>query len=224
MIAGLVIVIVVVGYLLGSIPTGYLMGRAKGIDIREHGSKNIGATNVLRVLGKGPGITVFVCDALKGLCAVRLGMWLSYMSWHSDVTVIGNDTFYTVHYFPAGIAGIIGAVAAILGHNFPVWLKFKGGKGVATSLGVIIGLVPLAAGIAFAVWAAVFFISRYVSLASIVGTITVPVVVAFTDHGPDRTALLVFTILATLLIVLRHRANIQRLLNGTENRFTKKPK
>jgi acyl phosphate:glycerol-3-phosphate acyltransferase len=221
----LLIAIVVAGYLLGSIPAGYLMGRAKGIDIREHGSKNIGATNVFRVLGKGPGITVFVFDALKGLCAVRFGMWLSYhMGWHSDVTIVGQDTFYTVHYFPAGIAGILGAVAAILGHNFPVWLKFKGGKGVATSLGVVIGLVPLSAAVAFAVWAAVFFVSRYVSLASIIGAVTVPVMVAITDHGPDRTALLVFTILASLLIVLRHRANIQRLLNGTENRFTKKPK
>ena len=212
--------IVSAGYLLGSIPTGYLTGRAKGIDIRKHGSGNIGATNVSRTLGKKYGIFVFVCDALKGLIAVRFGIYLSqHMAWN----VVTTPDSISIHMMPSAIAGIIGAFACILGHNFPVWLKFKGGKGVATSLGVIIGLVPFAAAIAFALWVAILFASGYVSLASILATISVPVTVAFTAREHDRMPLLIFTSVATLLIVVRHKENIKRLLNGTESSF-KKPK
>ncbi len=192
------------GYLLGSIPTGLLVGKAKGIDIRKHGSGNIGATNVFRILGKKFGIFVFVCDALKGVLAAIAG------------------AFFAGRQFSPALAGIVCGVACILGHNFPVWLKFKGGKGVATSLGVVFGLVPLAGVVSFAVWGAVLFLSRYVSLASIVGAIAVPVTVAFTEHGADRTPLLAFNSFAALLIIVRHRANIRRLLAGTENRFEKK--
>jgi acyl phosphate:glycerol-3-phosphate acyltransferase len=126
-----------------------------------------------------------------------------------------------MHFLQPAIAGILAGVACILGHNFPVWLKFKGGKGVATSLGVVFGLVPLAGAVAFAVWAVVFFATRYVSLASIIGSIAVPVTVAFTAWADEKKPLLIFTSLAVLLIVARHRENIKRLLNGTENRFTK---
>ena len=196
--------IALAGYLLGSIPTGLLVGKARGIDIRKHGSGNIGATNVFRTLGKKFGIFVFVCDLLKGVGAAVMGAH-----------------FAGLHFSPA-LAGIVCGVACILGHNFPVWLKFKGGKGVATSLGVVFGLMPLAGAVAFAVWGAVLFVSRYVSLASIVGAIAVPVTVAFTNHGADRMPLLVFASAATLLIIARHRANIARLLSGTENRFKKK--
>lgn len=214
----LILLIVSAGYLLGSIPTGYLMGRAKGIDIRQHGSGNIGATNVSRTLGKKYGIFVFACDALKGLIAVRFGIFLSHhMAWNVTTTPETID----VHMMPAAIAGIIGAVACILGHNFPVWLKFKGGKGVATSLGVIFGLVPFAAAIALGLWLAVLFASGYVSLASIIATISVPITVALTARGHDLIPLLAFTTFATVLILIRHTANIKRLLNGTENRFKK---
>lgn len=196
-------IIALAGYLLGSIPSGLLIGRARGIDIRQHGSGNIGATNVFRTLGKKWGVFVFFCDALKGVAAVLAG------------------AHFAGRHFSPTLAGIVGGVACILGHNFPVWLKFKGGKGVATSLGVVIGLVPLAAVIAFAVWTLVFFVTRYVSLASIIGAVVVPAMVAFTAHGAEKTPLLIFTSLAALLIILRHRSNIQRLLTGTENRFGK---
>src|SRR5215813_7994932 len=128
-----------IGYLLGSIPSGYLVGRAKGIDIRQHGSGNIGSTNVLRTLGKGPGYFVFACDALKGVAAV----------------------LFAKKFFPAtGDLGAIGAaVACILGHNFTPWLGFKGGKGMATSLGVLIGLIPLASVVGFALWGVVFLVT-----------------------------------------------------------------
>ena len=194
-----------ISYLLGSIPVGFLVGKAKGIDIRQHGSGNIGATNVFRTLGKKLGIFVFVCDALKGFVAVSL-------AWHG----------FANHQLSPALTAISAAIVCILGHNFPVWLKFKGGKGVATSLGVVIGLVPLAALIALIVWLIVFFATRYVSVASLLATITVPIATAFLAHPGDRTPLLIFTILAALLIIVRHKSNIQRLIAGTENRFQKK--
>jgi len=212
------------GYLLGSIPAGWLTARAKGVDIRKHGSGNIGATNVFRTLGKGPGIFVFVFDALKGVVAVRLAMAIVArhpVVWHDEVIQGTEMITHTIKFLPPVVAGIIGGVAAIIGHNFPVWLKFKGGKGVATSLGVVAGLAPIAAVVAFAVWIVVFFASGYVSLASIIGTIVVPVTVAFTAGADEKTPLLCFTVLAAVLIIQRHRPNIRRLLNGTENRFGK---
>ena len=191
--------IVVLSYLLGSIPNGLLVGRLRGVDIRRHGSGNIGATNVFRVLGKGPGIGVFLLDAGKGLLAVRLAMAMA----------------------PSGsteIFGVIAAISCIVGHNFPVWLKFKGGKGIATSAGVLIGLLPMATLIVFALWGLVFLSTRYVSLASILAALALPVVVwVLAGHG----ALLYFALAAALLAVARHKSNIQRLLNGTENRFKK---
>lgn len=203
------IMILICGYLLGSIPTGYLMGRANGIDIRQHGSKNIGATNVFRTLGKGPGIFVFLCDTMKGVFAVMLG----YKIYALDQKVV---------HFISPMAGILGGIAVILGHNFPVWLKFKGGKGVATSLGMVIGLVPFAAAVSMAVWLLLLFTTRYVSVASIFAALAVPATVALSPESPDKRPLLIFMTLAALLIVVRHRMNIRRLLNGTENRFEKR--
>lgn len=217
--------ILIGGYLLGSIPTGYLIGKAKGIDIRQHGSKNIGATNVSRTLGKKYGIFVFVCDALKGVAAVLFAEFLSRrMPSLTEITQQPGAIVHHIQFMQPAIAGIMGAVACILGHNFPVWLKFKGGKGVATSLGVVVGLVPISAAIALAVWLALFYSTKYVSLASIFATISVPVTVALMPHGNDKTPLLIFTSLATLLIIVRHKANIVRLMNGTENRFSKSKK
>lgn len=198
----------VLGYLLGSFPTGYLVGRFYGIDIREHGSKNMGATNVVRVLGKKPGYVVFICDALKGLLAVRLAM--------IDARLAGTAT----------LAGIIAGMACILGHNFPVWLRFKGGKGVATTVGVLLGLMPLAVVVSAVVWNVTYFLTRYVSLASLLGAAILPVSVwAFTRYqGPVAGPpwLFYFSLLAAALIFWRHRANIGRLLNGTETRFARK--
>lgn len=230
---------VVLGYLLGSLPTGYLVGRSRGIDIREHGSGNIGATNVVRVLGKKPGYFVFVCDALKGFLAAFSGTFLCRGFMQGRVhAMIGNLPFDTLrpatqqgitgeiaYYATSG--GIIAALACILGHNFPVWLKFRGGKGVATTVGVLLGLMPAAIGVAAVVWAASFYLLRYVSLASLLGAGTLPVTVWLltTRHGNPglNNPLLWFSLAAAALIFWRHRANISRLLNGTEPRFARKP-
>ncbi|MEA3188007.1 MAG: acyl phosphate:glycerol-3-phosphate acyltransferase [Chthoniobacter sp.] len=199
--------IVVISYLLGSIPFGFLVAKTRGIDIRQHGSGNIGATNVLRVLGKKWGIPVFVLDALKGLIAVRLAM------------VLG------AHEIPLAAAGIMGAVCCILGHNFPIWLGFKGGKGIATSAGVLLGMLPVAGVLSFCVWLLLFFLTRYVSLASIFAAITVPVVVVlqliFVWKG-NGWPFFYFALVIAVLAVWRHRSNIKRLLTGTEPRFEKK--
>ena len=190
-------------FLLGSIPTGYLVARAKGVDIRQHGSGNIGATNVFRTLGKPLGILVFVIDALKGFTAV----WLA-------VRVGGGSDW----------SGLIAAVAAITGHNYTPWLGFKGGKGIATSAGVLLALMPWAVlAIAF-VWFAVFFATRYVSLASICAAAALPVAVGvlwFYGCG-GNAPLLGFALLIAALAIWRHRSNIERLMAGTEHRFDRK--
>lgn len=165
--------IVIIGYFLGSIPFGLLVSKAKGIDIRQHGSGNIGATNVTRVLGKGPGYTVFLLDALKGLISVLIGrhLALSHSIIFTEVTQIGihqgiiHNTF--IEKLPEATGAISAAIACIIGHNFPVWLKFKGGKGMATSAGVLIGMLPYTAVTCMLLWLITFLITRYVSLASI---------------------------------------------------------
>lgn len=194
-------------YLIGSIPFGLLIGKARGIDIREHGSGNIGATNVLRIVGKPWGIACFVLDFLKGLGSVLIAWSLSGAGGSS-------------------LAGIVAAVACILGHNYPVWLKFKGGKGIATSGGVLIGLLPVAALILIGIWAAVFFTTRYVSLASIAVGIALPVIVfvfVMTGFRADWP-LFYFALVIGVLAVWRHRTNIQRLMDGTEHQFERRKK
>ena len=221
--------IVLLAYLLGSIPFGLIVSKSQGFDIREHGSRNIGATNVWRVMGRKFGLITFIADVLKGLAAVLLAKWLA-AHWEIHVALPhGNER---VDFFPADYAGIAAAMGCILGHSFPVWLRFKGGKGVATSLGVIIGMMPLAALLAFAVWGVAFKISRYVSLASIVAAVALPViVVGLMFFGPGQGWLEIhgwgnfyFSVTAALLVIRRHRENIKRLIAGTENRFgTPKP-
>ncbi|MBV9492125.1 MAG: glycerol-3-phosphate 1-O-acyltransferase PlsY [Verrucomicrobia bacterium] len=200
--------IVLLTYLLGSVPSGYLVARSHGVDIRRHGSGNIGATNVLRVMGKKWGYFVFACDVLKGFLAVKLAAYLAALG-HVD-TVLGS---------------ILGAVACILGHNYTVWLKFKGGKGVATSAGVLLGLFPPFVILSIlAVWLVIFFAGRYVSLASICAAACLPAAVFLlvTRSGPDFWALFWFSVLIGVLAVWRHRSNLVRLMNGTESRFTRK--
>ena len=150
-------------YLLGSIPFGYLAGKIAGIDIRKVGSGNIGATNVVRALGKRYGYTVFALDFLKGFGAVTISMSLV------------TDT--RPEWISAEIIGIFAAVASVIGHSFPLWLKFRGGKGVATSVGALFGLVPLAAVIAVIIWISIFWFTRYVSVASVVTAIALPFVI-----------------------------------------------
>lgn len=195
------LVTAVLAYLLGSIPTGYLFARAHGIDIRTVGSGNIGATNAFRVLGKKIGVTVLLLDALKGYLACRF-------------LQVGQGAPDDYHAMTAGFS-------AILGHNYTCWLKFKGGKGIATSAGVLLYLVPVGLGIAFAVWAVVFATSRYVSLASLAAAFCLPFGVWLSGASSRLVGL---TAILGALAIFKHKANIKRLLNGTENRIGgKKP-
>jgi glycerol-3-phosphate acyltransferase PlsY len=206
------LLIVAGAYLLGSIPTGLLLMRIfRKQDIRSVGSGNIGATNVLRSGGKGLGSATFLLDVLKGAAAVYLG---------------GLAGAVLVPSMPLRNVQALAALCAVLGHVFPVWLHFRGGKGVATGFGVFLVAAPIAALIAIAIFAIVFAISRYVSLASIIGTISFPIAAWFTVPPQERSAFFIAVQLAvSLLIIAKHHENIRRLLNGTENRFgARKPK
>lgn len=189
-------------YLLGSIPSGYLMARAKGVDIRTAGSGNIGATNVMRTLGKPAGIAVLVVDGLKGFAAC----W-----WLCDLLQI----WFHLPDAQVNALRIVAGVAAVLGHNFTCWLRFRGGKGIATSAGAYFALAPVAAGIALGVWVVFLAFSRYVSVASIAAAIALPTAVWFTQG----LALGIVTTVLGALAIWKHRGNIERLLKGTEKRF-----
>ena len=194
-------------YGLGSIPTAIWVGKAwYNMDVREHGSLNAGATNTFRVLGKKPGIIVLVVDIFKGFLAVSLVKWfVEYKSW--------DHTFDEVIQVQ-----VVCAVLAILGHIFPLFARFKGGKGVATSLGIIIGIEPLSALICITLFLFVFLISNYVSLGAIVVSFVFPVVVYWiTDNSSD--VLLIFSIVLSLAVIASHRKNIARLIKGEENKM-----
>jgi glycerol-3-phosphate acyltransferase PlsY len=200
----------ILGYFLGSFPAGYFAGRLAGVDVRSVGSGNIGATNVLRVLGKRWGYPVFLLDALKGFVAVRVALFLAR---HSP----GAQPY-------AEYIAILAAMMSVTGHMFPVWLGFKGGKGVATSAGAVIGLMPLVVPFVFLVWIIVFEISRYVSLASIVASIFLPIIVSLFAYWKfiDTAAFIYFSVIAAVLVLWRHRSNLSRLRQGTEQRFNRK--
>ena len=199
-----------IAYLIGSFPTGYIAGRMRGVDVRTVGSGNVGATNVTRVLGKQFGYSVFVVDLLKGLVPVLLARIIARRcqldSIESDLSV--------------AFAGIF----SVVGHTYPVWLGFKGGKGVATSLGVIFGISWIAALIMCAVWVAVFKITRYVSVASISAAIALPaaMITLLFLHELQSTVLVYFSLFLAAIVVIRHRSNMSRLLSGTEPRFARK--
>ena len=197
------IVVVLGAYLLGSIPAGYLVARAKGIDIRTVGSGNIGATNVFRILGRPAGIFVLVFDGLKGFAAAS--------AWSADLIV---KTFA----LPAENAvylRLLAGLAAVLGHNYTCWLRFKGGKGIATSAGVVAGLVPWALLIILSIWIILFALTRYVSVGSLAASFTLPFATWLTTKNWTLTAV---TGAMGALAIYKHKANIRRLLNGTENR------
>jgi acyl phosphate:glycerol-3-phosphate acyltransferase len=198
------IVLALAAYLLGSIPTGFLVAKAKGIDIRKVGSGNIGATNALRILGKPAGITVLLVDALKGYSSVK---FLVPMLAHFGLV----ENIETVQL----LAGIF----TVIGHNYTCWLKFKGGKGIATSAGVVLAWMPFVLGIVLAVWLVVFYLSKYVSLASIAAAAALPIAAKLMGHREGKFTV---ALVLGLLAIYKHKANIQRLLNGTESRFGKK--
>ena len=201
----LYISVIAVGYLLGSIPTGYLTGKARGVDIRTAGSGNIGATNTFRVLGKTAGIFVLIVDALKGYVSARFVPLLA--------ASLFPETRQTTHAEHLAMAA---GAAAVLGHNFTCWLRFKGGKGIATSCGVVLALVPTAAAIVLVTWSVVCWLSGYVSVASIVAAVVLPFATWLT--GGSSVMVTVMACLG-LLAIIKHRANISRLLAGTETKI-----
>lgn len=195
---------IVAAYFFGSIPFGFLAGKMRGIDIRDHGSGNIGATNVLRTLGKPVGISVLILDIAKGVVPVLLAQKFSDSS----------------------LIPVLTAVATILGHNYTCFLGFKGGKGIATSAGALAPLLPVPMLVALLLWIILFFATRYVSVASMGAAATLPITlsVIFATRKEWDWILFCFTALLAFLAVWRHRSNIQSLRNGTENRFISKSK
>lgn len=196
-------------YLLGAVPFGFLIAKAKGVDIRRAGSGNIGATNVYRTLGKGPGLLTFACDFLKGLLSVLV------------VAALANRLAGPVGQGNLPYLKLLCGVGAMVGHSFPVFLGFHGGKGVATGVGLVMGLAPAVAGIGLGVWLVVFLIGRYVSLASIIAALTIGALVwtPLFESDPKHIVPMLLSALC-LLVVARHHSNIGRLLKGTENRFS----
>ncbi len=195
----------IIAYLLGSIPTAVWIGRYRyGLDVREHGSKNAGATNTFRVLGKKPGILVLFIDIVKGALATAL----PEMILESNL----QDPDHLIQI------RILSAIFAVTGHVFPIFAQFRGGKGVATSLGVIIGLQPIAALICVSLFLVVFVSSKYVSLGAITAAIAFPLVNYFM-LGEKSFWLLSFSLLLSALVIIAHRKNINRLMKGEENKM-----
>jgi glycerol-3-phosphate acyltransferase PlsY len=197
------LIVFVLSYLLGSIPWGLLLGKLAGHDIRQEGSRNIGATNLWRVCGWKLGLTGFVLDFAKGLAAVL---------------AIGG---MAATILPYPYHGILAAVGAVLGHNFPVWLRFRGGKGVATSAGAVAGLMPLPFAVAIASFIITVAVSRYISLGSMLASVVLVIACLLLLPEPfgANLPLLVLTVLLSAMLLFRHRQNFARILNGTENRF-----
>jgi len=189
-----IIVSVVFAYLLGSIPSGYILGKFAGVDVRQVGSGNVGATNVAREVGKWQGILTLMADALKGVIPVSIGLAMTLA--------------------PAAIAAI--AAAAFLGHLYPIFLQFRGGKGVATGLGALLVIAPLAALLLIAIFVVVVLLTRLVSLSSMIAAALAPFALWIFVQPP---AIVLLGAFLAAMIVWRHRGNIQRLLTGTEPRF-----
>src|SRR4030042_1755327 len=199
---------IILSYLIGSIPTAFLLGKLlKGIDIRNFGSGNVGATNALRVLGRGPAILVLILDILKGFIAVF---------------VLGNLVASRTTLFEGEAQRIILGISSICGHNWTIFLKFKGGKGIATTLGVLLGLSFRIAGLKYLIiltvltWLLVFIITKIVSLSSVAAAISLPVNSIFFQ---ESSALKALSILLCCFVILRHKANLKRLLHGKEPRL-----
>lgn len=192
----MVVVLMIVAYILGSIPNALWIGKVfRGIDVREHGSKNTGSTNAARVLGAKLGILTLILDISKGVIPTLIATML----------------------LDSSISVILVGICAILGHSFSIFMKFKGGKAVATTVGVFIVLVPGAILLAAVIFFLVFGITRYVSLSSMIGAISLPIwIILFYKNIP----LTIFGIIIAILIIVRHKSNIQRLLNGTESKFS----
>ncbi|MCX8143040.1 MAG: glycerol-3-phosphate 1-O-acyltransferase PlsY [Bacteroidia bacterium] len=197
------LILIIIAYLLGSIPTSVWIGKYfYGIDIREHGSGNAGATNTFRVLGKKPGIIVLIIDILKGSAAVSLAYWFE--------DVLPANEFIDIEI---GLA-----IACVFGHIFPVFAGFRGGKGVATLLGATIIITPISCALALVVFLIVLFSTRYVSLSSMSAGVSYPFILHFVLHN-QHPSLTIYSILIALLLIITHRKNIRRLLTHTESKI-----
>ncbi|MEX1192234.1 MAG: glycerol-3-phosphate 1-O-acyltransferase PlsY [Brumimicrobium sp.] len=194
----------IIAYLLGSIPTSVWVGRLRyNVDVREHGSLNAGATNTFRVLGKKAGIVVLLVDVSKGVLAVLLPYIIGFAEWRSDELIHLQ---------------LLTGIMAVVGHIFPVFANFNGGKGVATSLGIIIGVHPMAALICVGIFFIFFIISSYVSLGAILGALSFPVSIQFIFNNENQL-LMIFSIILGLAVVVAHHKNIKRILKGNENKM-----
>lgn len=198
-----------IAFLFGSIPFGLIFTKSKGIDLRSAGSKNIGATNVLRTAGKGPALLTLLCDILKGAVPVILCNYII-----ASITMAAGDTVMTSNAkdFWGGLVGL----AAVSGHIFSIFLSFKGGKGVATGLGVLAAYSPLAAGLMLLIWILVAAFTKYSSLAAITAVSALPVIFAFMDFSKIK---IIFGILFAVLIIFKHKENIKRLIEGKESKI-----
>src|SRR5438067_150784 len=202
-------VILVASYLIGSVPFGYLAGQFAGVDVRKFSSGHIGATTVLRLLGKKYGYPVFTLDFLKGFGAVKISMLMAPgqpSEWNSP------EMF-----------GIAAAISCVIGHSYPAWLKFKGGKGVATSAGALFALTPIGGAIGVSIWIVVFCVTHYVSVASVTAAAVVPLVILVISwRNENGKAVFYFSVCVAAIVLWRHRSNLSRLMRGKEPRFTRK--
>ena len=219
------LLVLALSYLLGAVPWSLVVARARGVDLRRHGSGNAGATNAMRVLGKGPGLLVFLLDFAKGLVAVTLVAQLADVEALRQSGALGSRP----ELVAAWVATLAGT-AAMLGHVFTVWGRaffesWKGGKGVATGAGMLTGLAPLPVAIAAALFAGVLATTRYVSLGSILAALSLPLTLLALHFGlgiENPPPVWIFALLVPAFIVWTHRANVRRLLEGTESRIGSK--
>jgi len=208
----LLYLIIPAGFIIGSIPFGILATKNKGVDLRTTGSKNIGATNVLRTAGKLPALLTLVGDVLKGVVPVMI---CNYVIAHIGRSAADAELMRSAKDFWGGVAGL----SAIAGHIFSIFLSFKGGKGVATGLGVLIAYSPVTAGITLFIWIVVAVITRYSSLAAVAAVALLPVTFAFSDFSWNK---ILFSVLFAILIISRHKENIKRLVEGRESKIGNK--
>lgn len=204
-------------YLVGSVPSSIWVGKlVKGVDIRDHGSGNAGATNTFRLLGWRPGVSVLAIDFFKGFVS---SLWISQLAYHIGAGPVTLFEFWSIDPFLSITCGI----AAVVGHMFPLYANFDGGKGMATAAGMLCGIEPVSVGIAASVFLIVLLTSRYVSLASLVAAFVYPLVLVALRYGYGWDidgSILIFAAIIGLAIIIKHKGNIKRLLNGTENKVS----
>lgn len=210
-------VVILLSYLVGSVPSSIWVGKlVKGVDIRNHGSGNAGATNTFRLLGWRPGVAVLAIDFFKGFVS---SLWISQLAYYIGSGPVALFSFWEVDPFLKILCGIV----AIIGHMFPIFAKFDGGKGMATAAGMLCGIEPISVGIAAVVFTVVMVTSRYVSLASLVAAFIYPLVLVTLRYGFGWEldgSILIFGAIAGIGIIIKHRGNIRRLMNGTENQVS----